>query len=152
MLRADGPADADEQPESASDADAMSSDAAENVQLADRLLAAQEVVAALKRRDFVEEGMASIIRPKFAASLQDYESLRNEVLGLRRAEPEHGENPNHELQFNGVTSYVELPTLRYAGENPFTIEAIVSPDPIPGFKVNPELSQLRALHGDRYGY
>jgi hypothetical protein len=52
-------------------------------------------------------------------------------------QPVKSDGQNFELLFNGVTSYVELPTLKYGGDA-CTIEAIVSPTPIKGTRVNPE--------------
>jgi beta-lactamase regulating signal transducer with metallopeptidase domain len=113
----------------------------ENLDLAQQLQEAQKEVANLKRADLVEEGNARTIRPKFAEALKRYEGLREEVAHrhnrLTKSTPDQRRG-GHELVFNGVTSYVELPTLKYNGEIPYTIEAIVSPFPIPGFKINPE--------------
>jgi hypothetical protein len=111
-------------------------------ELAQQLLSAQGLVAELKRRDFTEEGMAAVVRPQFAEALKQYERLREKVLRRRAArvaiEQPRADRHNYELLFNGVTSYVELPTLKYEGETPYSMEAIVSPIPIPGHRINPE--------------
>jgi Concanavalin A-like lectin/glucanases superfamily len=121
---------------------AADSGEAEELELAQQLLSAQELVAELKRCDFTESGMRDIVRPQFAEALKQYERLREEVLRRRaaraRVELPKTAQPNYELQFNGQTSYVELPTLKYDGEIPYTIEAIISPTPISGYRINPE--------------
>ena len=127
-------------------ADATSAEAPAEIdkdaELAQQLLLAQELVAGLKRRDLLEEGVAAEVRPQFVEALKQYERLREEVLRRRAARVAKAalkfDGHNYELQFNGVTSYVELPTLKYEGEMPYTIEAIVSPLPISGPRVNPE--------------
>ncbi|MCI0334639.1 MAG: LamG domain-containing protein [Planctomycetes bacterium] len=126
--------------EKAGEPDAEKEYAAE-LELASRLLAAQKVVAELKRRDLIEEGTGDEVRPKFVEALKQYEQLREDVLRRRAAraaeQPLKFDGKNYELLFNGVTSYVELPTLKYGG-TVCTIEAIVSPMPIRGPRVNPE--------------
>jgi beta-lactamase regulating signal transducer with metallopeptidase domain len=121
--------------------DVLPSDAPENVELANQLIEAQKAVAGFKRIDFVEEGVADDVRPKADAAREIYDGLRNEVLRRRHSRPISSDpaNGNYELFFDGVTSFVELPTVKYKGEMPYTIEAIISPEPVTGFRVNPEL-------------
>jgi hypothetical protein len=120
------------------EAPTVKSDSAESLELANRLVAAQKQVAELKREDFIAVGMAEVTRPKFAAALRNYEGLRTQVMNQRPPRQPAAEGDNYELYFDGVTSFVELPTLKYIGEVPYTIEAVISPEPIPGYKVNPE--------------
>lgn len=119
----------------------LPSDDPKNVELANRLIKAQQAVAAYKRTDFFEEGVADEVRPKAAAARSAYDKLRSEVLSRQIPNRVSNDNAdgNYELYFDGVTSFVELPTVKYKGEMPYTIEAIISPDPVTGFRINPEL-------------
>jgi hypothetical protein len=46
-----------------------------------------------------------------------------------------GETPSHALEFDGRTQYVSIPSIRYDGSHPITLEAFVTPDNLGGVVV-----------------
>lgn len=46
-----------------------------------------------------------------------------------------GEVPGHALEFDGRTQYVTIPSIRYDGSHPITLEAFVTPDDVRGVVV-----------------